>query len=271
MSKWSAIVGYHTDPATCGVARFNAGLAARLGVPVVPLDGKTAPPEPALWSVKWAELPEPARWRVRDLSGGHDILWHDGGNLSVTYAARRVYWAWDVGAPSLVSPRPATDRPDAAGVWLSLGMSHKVGKERSRYARAVTLARMEGWSPKLLVSSARHAGEPDDTGVTLRDGLGTLLPVVWLGNVSDEGLGLVWPAASLFVAFFDGGLQANHTSVHAALDAGLPVLTNWGERTPSDLKELTVNVDTLTEWPSSWPRGASPWTWERVLRGLGCE
>jgi hypothetical protein len=52
-----AILGYHTNPLTCGVAKFNLALTTRLGVPVVrPLGPDAARVRRPLLSIKVSEL-----------------------------------------------------------------------------------------------------------------------------------------------------------------------------------------------------------------------
>ena len=89
-----------------------------------------------------------------------------------------------------------------------------------------------------------------------------------LGHLSDAALQLVWPHADALVAFFAHGLRANNTTVHAALDAGVNVITNWGAETPDDLKAVTYEYRTVTPaMPMPW-RGPSPYTWDRLLKEL---
>ncbi len=55
--KPTAIVTFHTNPYTCGVARFNIALAESLGVPLVTLnDFLSKPISGALLSIKCEEI-----------------------------------------------------------------------------------------------------------------------------------------------------------------------------------------------------------------------
>jgi hypothetical protein len=255
-----AVVTYHENPLTCGVARFNAELARRLGVPLVPLAALphcryVAP----LISLKWGELPDALREAVPawSIPSGARFLWHDDGHLSL---ARRYpsLWAHHIGIPALVRPQARTDgRPR----WFSMGMAHKV--TWGNYARAAAIQQPES----IWVSAWLHEGTTwDSMGVTL-DMLGRIAPVTFLGSLTDAALAWVWPAVDTFVAFFWDGLQANHTSVHAALDAEVPVVTNWGVETPPDLKTVTSNLYTMTAWPERI-NACSPYTWERLMEAL---
>jgi hypothetical protein len=88
--------------------------------------------------------------------------------------------------------------------------------------------------------------------------------------LSDDALSLVWDNVDAMVAFFTGGLRANNSSVHAALDAGVSVITNHGPQTPDDLKAVTHDYRSVTSlWlPTPAP---SPYTWDRLLKELTCE
>jgi hypothetical protein len=256
-----AVVTYHENPLTCGVARFNAELARRLGVPLVPLAAlphcRYSHP---LVSLKWSELPADVRATLphRLIPLGSRFLWHDCGHDGMSRWWPSM-WAAQIGIPALVRPQARTNgRPR----WFSMGMAHKL--TYSLYQRASTLQR----PGSIWVSAWLHEGTTWDGMNDVLDTLGRLAPVTFLGSLTDAALAWVWPEVDVFVAFLPDGLQANHTSVHAALDAGVPVITNWGEATPADMKARTVNIHDITAWPESWPTGPSPYTWERLMEAL---
>lgn len=261
MSRWTSVVSYHTDPQTCGVAKFSAHLAAHLGVPHVGFwnSDNTWGCNPLL-SLKWQEISDdgPAIDLLRRRGWAHDQLWHD--EPAVILSHQRVWKLYDLGVPSLVRSRPIGTAP----VLFTFGMSHKLDHDRFLELRAL-LPLHELW-----ISTAEHEG----AGPSKVPGL----MAAWgprarnLGHLTDDALALVWPRVHAFVAFFAGGLRANNTSVHAALDAGVPVVTNHGPHTPLDLAAVTYDYRTLAE--SGWflPRPAgSPYTWERFLLELRCD
>ena len=251
---WTCVVGLHTDPETCGVARFNAQLAARLGVPLVALrdyDGVGHP----LISLKWAELAQyPDRSilfeRLRPIRG--PIIWHDHPP-NTSMGSRGIYRAWLNGVPALVSPSRL-----GARALFTFGMAHKL--EVACFARLrARFTDMELW-----VSTAAHEGAGVSQVPALMAAWGS--DARNLGTLSDDALGLVWPRAIALVAFFPHGLRANNTTVHAALDAGVPVITNHGSDTPADLRAITHDVDHLPD-AITW-LGPSPYTWDRLLEDL---
>ena len=257
-----AVVTLHTNPLTCGVARCNQQIAQRLGVPMVPLAALphvryTCP----LVSLKWAELPPALQMVVPHWSfpAGTRFLWHDAGcpSLRERYPSQ---FAHEVGIPAtvdLLKPTPAHGLR-----WFSLGMAHKLTVPLYQQA-----ARLEK-PGSIWVSAWLHDGTTWDTMLPTLEQLNLIAPTTLLGSLTDAALAWVWPEVDVFVAFFRDGLQANHTSVHAALDAEIPVLTNWGPLTPADLKRRTVDLSHLTAWPTKWPSGPSPYTWERLMEAL---
>lgn len=257
-----AVVTFHQNPLTCGVARCNHELARRLGVPLVPLVALqhvryTHP----LVSLKWCELPSSLQMVLPYwfMPAGTRFLWHDQGCPTLSQRFETFY-AHETGIPATVEP--GRQIPDHGVRWFSMGMAHKLTWEH--YAHAASLER----PGSIWLSAWLHEGTSWDAMQPMLDKLTTLATTTFLGSLTDAALAWVWPEVDVVLAFFAGGLQANHTSVHAALDAGKPVLTNWGPQTPSDLKACTVDVTGLTKWPRRWSEGPSPYTWERLLEVL---
>ena len=57
----TVVVTYHTNPFTCGVARFNASLGRSLGIPVTDFGALAEPEGLPLLSIKASELDDVAR------------------------------------------------------------------------------------------------------------------------------------------------------------------------------------------------------------------
>ncbi|MCU0279544.1 MAG: hypothetical protein MUE31_11725 [Candidatus Nanopelagicales bacterium] len=255
MSRWTSVVSYHTDPETCGVARFSKQLADRLGVPFVGMDVEQWVGERPLLSLKYAELPN--LFYLDNLAMA-DQLWHD--EPPAHYAERvtgRVWKLYELGVPALVQPVHMADK-----ALFTFGMSHKLDLEKFAAVRDQFPAQ------QLWISTAEHEGAgpskvPD-------------LMALWgpearnLGHLSDAALALIWPRVRAFVAFFADGLRANNSSVHAALNAGVTVITNYGPDTPEDLRDRTMDYGTMSSYYWRVPTG-SPYTWDRLLKELGCE
>ena len=256
MNRWTSVVSYHTDPETCGVARFSAQLAQRLGVPLVAtLDcAELWGPQPLL-SIKFSEWGH----SIGAYCGRRDQLWHDEPPKGY-HAMGRVWKLYELGVPALVTPQVLGLAP----VFFTFGMSHKLECNRFEYLKQL----YPDW--ELWISTATHEGAgPSRVEELLR---------VWgpraynLGHLTDAALSIVWGRITAFVAFFEQGLRANNSSVHAALDAGVPVITNHGPQTPEDLRQRTHHLGALHRGTDlmRWATG-SPYTWDRLLKELGCQ
>ena len=256
MTPWTSVVSYHTDPATCGVARFSAQLAQRLGVKTGCLVHS-----PMFWgdhpllSVKWAEVDPRVKRLLRTEYAGVDQLWHDAPPKGHT-ATGRVWKLYDIGVPALVERSVM-----APTALFTFGMAHKIDLKK------FVALREKFPLDQLWISTAEHEGAGPSRVQELMRAWGDNARN--LGHLSDAALHLVWPHVSVFVAFFEQGLRANNSSVHAALDAGVPVITNHGRQTPDDLRACTHDYRRLRPRVDMATR--SPYTWDRLLKELGCE
>lgn len=252
---WSSVVSYHTDPATCGVARFSRQLADRLGVPHVPYARPKDFGVRPLLSIKFSEqTPFWDDWH-------HDQLWHDAPHGVYEPRTTRVWKLYELGVPALVQPVAIGQNP----VLFTFGMAHKIDLAKFHVLRQL----YAGW--ELWVSTAAHEGAGPSK---VPDLMATWGPRAFdLGHLSDAALALIWPHTTAFVAFFEHGLRANNSSVHAALNARVPVITNHGAQTPADLRACTHDYATMTRHGEllAPPVGGSPYTWDRLLQELGCD
>lgn len=94
-----AVLTYHTNPHTCGVARFNTQLARRLGVPCygLPVGGARYP----LVSIKASEIGP--GWQAMLPSGPHLLLLHD--RPADVPTAQPVLYADTLALPPLIDGR----------------------------------------------------------------------------------------------------------------------------------------------------------------------
>jgi hypothetical protein len=270
---WTSVVSYHTDPEVCGVARLSAQLAQRLGVPMVPASDLGRWGAAPLLSIKWSEWGERGwhRWgddrkdyrNRRLVLSIYDQLWHDdpGEDIAceMSYRPVNVWKLYDLGVPALVQPVRMGQHP----ALFTFGMSSKIDLARF----AVLRARFP--THELWISTATHEGAGPSKVPELLTTWGA--GAFDLGHLSDAALSLVWPQVTAFVGFFADGLRANNSSVHAALNAGIPVVTNHDAQTPDDLRSRTYDYRAVDQHtPMPW-RGYSPYTWDRLLKELGCE
>ena len=283
MSVVDAVLGYHLNPHTCGVAKFNALLAQRLGVPLLPWDA-TQPKHP-LVSVKPSEVIDAVPDELQALPSPWHRRWADGYDLFLHSApmtprarkavadATRVY-----AANAVIARTIATMRPDVVTAWcpstvegipyrgfpsvLTFGMAHKAQTGQLLALKAL-LERAPG-DYMVSVSCAIHEGSPwaqawAETEDTYRD----IFPnhVRILGFLGDDALAAELRAADAVALFYDPALRANNTTFWAALEAGRAVITNTDADSP-ELPTGAYNLADLTTWTDVRPPAqplASTW------------
>jgi hypothetical protein len=279
MSACDAILTYHDNPHTCGVARFNHELAKRLGVPCYPLVDYTplVKPQLPLVSIKASELP--FDWRgYLPRKRPYVLLLHDRPDNVPSGEGVRVLYADELPFPAMVNGQP--DR--AAINVLLFGMAHKRAATFDHLRKMGDLLARQplGWT--VSVSQAVHEGSPWDqtwfeTERALRDLFGFHLRV--LGYLADDALAKELREATACALFFDPAARANNTTVWAALDAKTPLITNLDIHSPSELVhgQTCFDVGQMTEWPLGFARmlvarqgqiAASGRTWERLIEVL---
>jgi hypothetical protein len=241
-----AVLSYHLNPQTCGVAKFNHELAKRLGVPCLDIvsdeaDALKAP----LLSVKWSEMPLPMPpsafpWQV------FDVLSHDRPDTArakaVIEAARRVWYADETGCPSTINGNPSR----GAYRVLVFGMSHKL--VLPHFEALKQQLEIEHPDYTIELSTAVHEGNPWDEAFAeshraMFGIFGERLRT--LGYLADDALARVLTEVDAVAAFYVPALRANNTTYWAAVDAGKHIYTNRDEFSPKE--------------------GDPPATWERLL------
>jgi hypothetical protein len=262
--KFTSVVGYHMSPYACGVAKFNAELAKRLGVPFVGLNGEWGC-NPLL-SLKWSEM-EGRDGLVFMRPDAYSVFWHDAGHRSVDDKADVVYYAdpslgpnglW---CPSLLTPsKPRTVR------LFSFGMAHKL--QTAHYAKVRQLLEAAGLDYRLRVSVGLHEGTSLSDATKHFDALKDIMgadKVTILGCLSDDAVSEELHSADYVLAFFEQGLRANNTTVHAALDAGCRVITNTDHHTPGDFCGYVLDITRMGCWPDVV---SSPFTWDGLIEEM---
>jgi hypothetical protein len=248
---FTSVVSYHTNPMTCGVAKFSAELARRIGVPFVGF-GEHSGQAPLL-SLKWSEV-EDALNRGMKSPVGFSVFWHDAGYEPITEHAKHVFYADpSLGSPGLWCPSLIESRKPVR--LFSFGMGHKLQVQHYQQLREA----LETRPFHLRVSVGLHEG------MTLADATVNIEPlkaimgpsnVTFLGCLSDEAVVSELHQADYAVAFFENGAQMNNTTIHAAADAGLRVISNFGARFhPSLYRPREVFKP-------------SPFSWERLIEEM---
>jgi hypothetical protein len=260
------IAGYHLNPWTCGIAKFNDILARNLDVPVVgigsaQLGGYRRP----LLSLKMSEFTPTdaqtlAEW-VEAHTGGFELFLHafDGTPMEqrLLAAAGRVYCGNRELSHTLSPARPDIVELFCPGTLLNpqrfqktelsvftFGMAHKI--RVPLYRRLRDLLDATGKSYSVFVSTALHENTSFDGSFIVRfEELQALFGshVYFMGYLSDTAVFNHLVDCNFLAAFFEKGLRANNTTVNAAMESGCAVITNLDEHSPEGLAHMKNVID----------------------------
>ena len=262
------VLGYHLNPLTCGVAKFNLILARHLAVPMVGFfDKKAGTLERPLLSVKLSEFTEAdtdalvslvntAPWRGRFV-----LFLHEWTNTHVEQLLLSLAASVFCGNAELVATL-RNRRADLEKSWcpstllepqrfqskglsvFAFGMAHKVRAELHRTFHA--LLEQTGQPYSVYLSTALHEGTAFDESFTVVfEELVQIYGehVYFLGYMSDTAVYNYLIDTTFFTAFFDKGVRANNTTVNAAMDCGAVVVTNIDEYSPQVFEHMHNVID----------------------------
>jgi hypothetical protein len=253
-----SIAGYHTNPWTCGIAKFNTILATHLGVPVVGIrsDDLGACSLPLL-SVKLSEFTEADAADLDVWSAAHagrfELFLHafDGTEVErrLLASAARVYCGNSELQHQLLPERPDVLELFCPGTILNphrfartelsvftFGMAHKI--RVPLYRRLRDLLDATGKTYSVFVSTALHENTSFDGSFVVRfEELQAIFngQVYFMGYLSDTAVYNHLIDCTYLAAFFEKGLRANNTTVNAAMECGCAVITNLDEHSPAGL------------------------------------
>ena len=260
------IAGYHLNPWTCGIAKFNTLLGRNLSLPVVGIGSQDLNDyNRPLLSLKLSEFtPEDVHsldgW-VAAHPGGFELFLHafDGTPTErrLVAGAVRVY----TGNREL-SGMVASLRSDAVELFcpgtllnpqrfqrtelsvFTFGMAHKI--RVPLYRELHRLLEATGKSYSVYVSTALHENTSFDGSFVVRfEELQAIFGehVYFMGYLSDTAVFNHLADCTFLAAFFEKGLRANNTSVNAAMECGCAVITNLDEHSPEGLVHMKNVID----------------------------
>jgi hypothetical protein len=260
------IAGYHLNPWTCGIAKFNTILARRLELPVVRIGSEelTSYRRPLL-SLKMSEFrAEDAlaldTWIERH-AGEFELFLHAFDNTALEKrmlaAAARVACGNRELFEQLRPTRPDIVESFCPGTLLNpqrfddtelrvftFGMAHKI--RVPLYRRLRELLDATGKSYSVFVSTALHENTSfDDSFVVRFEELQSIFSgqIYFMGYLSDTAVFNHLVDCNFLAAFFEKGLRANNTTVNAAMEVGCAVITNLDEYSPEGLAHLKNVID----------------------------
>ncbi len=269
------IAGYHLNPWTCGIAKFNTILGGRLSLPVVgigseDLDAYRRP----LLSLKMSEFTSDDahsldEW-VATHQGQFELFLHafDGTPTEerLIAGASRVYTGNRELSGTVTPIRSDAVELFCPGTLLNpqrfqqtelsvftFGMAHKI--RVPLYRKLHRLLEATGRSYSVYVSTALHENTSFDGSFVVRfEELQAIFSehVYFMGYLSDTAVFNHLIGCTLLAAFFEKGLRANNTSVNAAMECGCAVITNLDEHSPVGLVHMknVIDVNACAQLPS---------------------
>ena len=271
--KYDCIVSYHTNPYTCGVARFNRSLADEMQVPLLSIENFVkSQSKMALVSIKFDELAEQSvvimKGSLIGNSQSFDLLLHDVQSSPIEELfcekAQKVFLA-----SAELKEKIRGIRPDAQSVFapgaaevksesnfdltlITFGMAHKIRSER--YKKLGELLMNDHRSAQLEISTALPEGTTfSEEFFSVNTEISNAFSgnVKFLGFLADGEVSRRIVAADALVAFFPNGARENNTTVLSAMAHGCCVITNLDSRSPSWMEHnfSVLDIDRLNEFP----------------------
>lgn len=276
---FTSVRSLHTNPLTCGVAKFGQQLAQRLNVPFGEFYGRWG--VHPLLSLKWRELDDEDRMELRDTTRERQyeglpfsFFWHDGGDDRCNDYASHVFYAdKSLGSPGLFCPSLIAPKKRTVKLF-TFGMAGRLRVDQYRKVKQLLDCSEQPYH--LRVSVGIHEGTSLDRVERHFDDLKSIMGeshVTILGILSDDAVSEELANADYTLAFFEQGARANNTTIHAAIEAGSGVITNWDSQTPLFFNHATKSIDHLRTWPMRPGVSLTPYTWDNLLAEMSklCE
>ncbi len=275
INLYSSVVSYHTNPYTCGVARFNQALAKEMRIPLCSVSKFVPSSESiSLLSIKFEEMSAGSAedmWaQLEQVDAKFDLFLHGVTQSEIENQyinrARRVIVATREYAEIVRAQRPdvlsyfapgAADSSKKTNVDITLltfGMAHKIRSDGYRKLGEILTA--DERSVQLEISTALHDGTSFSEDFF---SVGSEISEVFNGNVSflgflaDDEVSRRLRAADALVAFFPSGVRENNTTVLSAMAHGCAVITNLDSLSPSWMKhnDSVFDISQLNTFPTN--------------------
>jgi len=270
------IVGYHLNPWTCGIAKFNTILSKHLRVPVVGVqEVELSNYQRPLLSIKMSEFSAVDAAELDVWSQSHarqfELFLHafDGTDVEkrLLQVADRAYCGNAELFSDLLPIRSDVVELFCPGTILNpqrfqaselsiftFGMAHKI--RVPLYRRLRELLEATGKSYSIYVSTALHENTSFDGSFVVQfEELQALFEgkVYFLGYLSDTAVFNQLLDATFLAAFFEKGLRANNTTVNAAMECGCTVITNLDEHSPNGFEHMknVIDINLCKQLPNS--------------------
>ncbi len=255
MKTYDCVASFHTNPYTCGVARFNTSLASALNSRVLSLAAASMTESgKVLLSIKLQEIDDAGKMHLEKILSNSsltfDVFLHASEDSDLENRllkrAQRVFAASVEIGEEIKSRRPDVVNLFAPGApisavskqteisLLTFGMAHKIGA--ARYQKLAKVLTTSNKSFQLEVSSALHEGTSfDESFFSVADEISQAFGgnVVFLGFLADQEVSRRLQETTALVAFFPNGVRENNTTVMSAMAHGCAVITNLDSLSPN--------------------------------------
>ena len=269
------MASFHTNPYTCGVARFNVSLASALNSKVSSLAlTSTSESGKILLSIKLQEIDDAGKVNLekilRNSNLTFDVFLHasEGSDLEnrLLKRAQKVFAASAEIGEEIKSRRPDVVNLFAPGApisamakqteisLLTFGMAHKISATGYRKLAKILAALNKSF--KLEVSSALHEGTSfDESFFSVANEISQAFGgnVVFLGFLADQEVSRRLQETTALVAFFPNGVRENNTTVMSAMAHGCAVITNLDSLSPEWMKHghNVFDINKLKNFPDA--------------------
>lgn len=308
MKRFDYIAGYHLNPYTCGVAKFNSQLASLLDIRVIGITSTGASIKGyGLISIKFSEFShehhnqlvkfiEKCEAYSLFLHGFDDseIEWRVITNAKKIYCGNSQIYSelkFTNKAISLFSPSTIilenninlSDTSTECKIF-TFGMSHKVRVHY--YARLNEILTSANINYTISLSTGFHEGE------SISDFYSYTLPsfieifgnkLKFMGMLSDALVAKSLQESDYFTAFFAKGIRENNSSAIACLHSNSVLITNIDADSPrsfinnfnchdiNQINAVDLNKSNRELIRKNAQNLKKEYTWKRLLEGLDCE
>ena len=275
MKTYDCVASFHTNPYTCGVARFNVSLASALDSKVLSLTAASSfESGKILLSIKLQEIDDAGKSHLEKILSNSnltfDIFLHasDGSDLEnqLLKRAQKVFAASAEIGQEIRSRRSDVVNLFAPGApisavskqseisLLTFGMAHKISA--TGYQKLAKILAASNKSFQLEVSSALHEGTSFDANFFIvADEISQAFGgnVVFLGFLADQEVSRRLQEITALVAFFPNGVRENNTTVMSAMAHGCAVISNLDSLSPSWMNHghNIFNINKLENFPDA--------------------
>ena len=269
------MASFHTNPYTCGVARFNVSLASALNSKVSSLaSASTYESGKILLSIKLQEIDDAGKVNLEKILSNSsltfDVFLHASEDSDLENRllkrAQRVFAASAEIGEEIKSRRPDVVNLFAPGApisnvskqseisLLTFGMAHKISA--TGYRKLAKILAASNKSFQLEVSSALHEGTSfDENFFSVADEISQSFGgnVIFLGFLADQEVSRRLQETTALVAFFPNGVRENNTTVMSAMAHGCAVITNLDLLSPKWMKHghNVFDINKLENFPDA--------------------